>query len=64
MKQCTLKSLGYIGWSWHGIEIYGKKYNILNFLFMLILGNGRGECNSDLAPLNIVTGDAQIGSTW
>ena len=63
MKQCTLKGLGYIGWSWHGInkKIY---YIILFFLFMLILGNGRGECNSDLSPLNIVTGDAQIGSTW
>jgi hypothetical protein len=27
-------------------------------------GNGKGDCNSDLAPLNVVTGDASVGSTW
>ncbi len=27
-------------------------------------GNGKGDCNSDLAPLNVVTGDASVASTW
>ena len=41
-----------------------ENLRLISYNWWFLLGNGKGDCNYDLSPLNIVTGGGSQANTW